>query len=97
MPFLTSVEEAEALAGTVFDGRTAGGTVKLRLDTVTRLGQGLRPEGESFSLVFSAPASLAFGQGTVGLSHPDGSDETLVFVVPIGREGERALYEAVFN
>ena len=81
MPFLTSVEEAEALAGTVFDGRTAGG----------------RPEGESFSLVFSAPASLAFGQGTVGLSHPDGSDETLVFVVPIGREGERALYEAVFN
>ena len=97
MSFLSSYEQAKALAGADFDARIAVGTVTVRLDTVTKLGAGVRPQGDSFSLVFSGPVPSAFGQGTITLVHPTGDEAEQVFVVPIGREGERMLYEAVFN
>ena len=97
MSFLSSYEQAQALTGADFDVRVAGGTVTVRLDTVTKLGEGIRPEGDSFSLVFSGPVSSPFGQGTITLARPTGGEAEQVFVVPIGRAGERMLYEAVFN
>lgn len=98
MAFLATLESARALAGSVFDARTGSGLVPLVLDEVSALGQGLRSEGESFSLSFSGPAAPALPQGTVALAPAGEAGEgTPVFIVPIGRKGERMLYEAIFN
>lgn len=94
---LTTLETAQACAGSAFEARTGGVVVRLVLDAVTPLGQGLR-EGESFSLSFSGPAAQALSQGTVALVPAgDESEGMPVFLVPVGRQGERMLYEAVFN
>lgn len=95
---LTTLESAQACAGGAFEARIGGSVVPLVLDAVTPLGQGLRADGMSFSLNFSGPAAPALAQGTVALA-PVGeeSEGTPVFLVPVGRQGERMLYEAIFN
>lgn len=98
MAFLATLESARALVGSAFEARTGRHVVPLVLDEVTALGQGLRTEGESFSLSFSGPAAPALSQGTVALAPAGETGEgTPVFLVPIGRQGERMLYEAIFN
>lgn len=95
---LTTLESAKACTGSTFEARTGGVVVPLVLDAVTPLGQGLREDGESFSLSFSGPAAPALAQGTVALAPVGEKGEgTPVFLVPVGRQGERMLYEAIFN
>lgn len=93
MAILTTPESAQACAGGACEARTGG--APLVLDTVTPLGQGLR-DGESCSMSFSGPAAPALSQGTVALV-PAGDEGTPVFLVPVGRQGERMFCEAVFN
>ncbi|HEX2019875.1 MAG TPA: hypothetical protein VGO17_13120 [Aurantimonas sp.] len=95
---LTTLESAREHAGSAFDARTGSGVVPLVLEAVASLGQGIRADGESFSLSFSGPATPALTQGTVALAPAGGEGEgTAVFLVPVGRQGERMLYEAIFN
>ena len=98
MALLTTLDSAQALAGSTFEARIGGAAVPLVLDAVTPLGHGLRADGESFSLSFSGPAAPALAQGTVVLAAAGEAGEGMpVFLVPVGRQGERMLYEAVFN
>ncbi|MBB4002544.1 DUF6916 family protein [Aurantimonas endophytica] len=98
MAQLTTLESAQASAGSAFEARAGAVVVPLVLDAVMPLGQGLRPDGMSFSLSFSGPAAPALAQGTVALVPAGEEGEgTPVFLVPVGRQGERMLYEAIFN
>jgi hypothetical protein len=95
---LTTLESARTLAGGAFEARAGGLVVPLVLDAVTALGRGIRPDGESYSLVFSGPAAPALSQGTVAIL-PAGEvgEGTPIFLVPVGRQSGRMLYEAIFN
>ncbi|HEV7678738.1 MAG TPA: hypothetical protein VGQ42_09245 [Candidatus Dormibacteraeota bacterium] len=53
-------------------------------------------EQEQFALVFGAPASMPPQQGVYRLEHQVlGAID--IFLVPIGRDGDALLLEAVFN
>ena len=56
------------------------------------------PDGQQrrqFSLVFRAPATQVWPQGTYGLSHEE-LGELELFLVPIGSDAEGVRYEAAF-
>ena len=54
-----------------------------------------RPTG-GFSLVFQGPPDPVLDQATYALEH-EGLGEFPLFLVPIGRTGDRTLYQAIFN
>ena len=54
------------------------------------------PMRAPFSLLFRNSAALLFPQQTYLMSHPR-LGETAIFLVPIAREREGFLYQAVFN
>ncbi len=49
-----------------------------------------------FVLLFAATDSTVRGQGDYKLAHP-ALGPTDIFLVPVGRDGDVILYEAVFN
>jgi hypothetical protein len=57
---------------------------------------GKRPVYESFSLLFRGPAQPLFPQGTYSFEH-DQLGSFSMFIVPIGRESDAVVYQAVFN
>lgn len=70
------------------------------------LAEAVAPEGgdagaagtepvQGFSLIFRGPADGVLPQGTYPLTHPE-LGEQLIFLVPIGRDGDGVSYEAVF-
>lgn len=70
-------------------------TVDLRLAEVSEL----RSQGNwrHFSITLRGPADIFLPQGMRALLHeqqPDGLD---IFLVPVGRDTEGFIYEAVFN
>jgi hypothetical protein len=54
------------------------------------------PRQEQFSVVFRGPARPFLSQGMYRLAH-ERMGEFDLFLVPVGRDGDRYLYEAVFN
>jgi hypothetical protein len=54
------------------------------------------PDHEQFALVFRAPRDMPAQQGTYRVKHPVLGALDL-FLVPVGREGDDLLLEAVFN
>ena len=52
--------------------------------------------GEAFSLLFTGPETRWLPQGTYGFEH-DRIGNFQLFIVPVGKEGGRMQYEAVFN
>jgi hypothetical protein len=102
---------AKPLAGAEWDDRvgrrflvgvdTSSSPLALLLFSVDRLGGGL---SKSFSLTFHGPLSLVVPQCTYSLrlEEPQGAESTdleehLIFIVPLGPEGNVMRYEAVFN
>lgn len=69
-------------------------TVDLRLDTVSQL----RSQGiwRNFSITLRGPDESFLPQGMYTLSHQQ-SGESDIFLVPVGRDIEGFIYEAVFN
>jgi hypothetical protein len=68
--------------------------VDLRLVEVTELRE--TPRQEQFSLLFRGPLALFLPQQLYRMDHESfGSFE--IFLVPVGRDAENFLYEAVFN
>lgn len=51
---------------------------------------------EPYSLVFRNAAAIVFAQRTYGMSHP-AMGEFGIFLVPVARDLEGFLYQAVFN
>lgn len=80
----------------------AAGDIPLSLVEVKDLGprpaslvqQGTRANG--FSLRFAGPAEPFLPQKTWSLSH-EVLGTLSIFLVPIGRDGGRLMYEAIFN
>jgi hypothetical protein len=83
--------------GQRFAVHQAGGTsVDLELATLTGDPPATAGQVRSFSALFHGPASEPLAQGTYELAHP--AEGTFVlFIVPIGRQGDSITYEAVFT
>ena len=94
---LPSRDGFAAVAGQPFAVQGAATTVLTLVEVVALPDQsqpGLRRD--PFALRFLGESAAALGQGTVRLVHP--SLGTLdIFIVPIGRDGDGLVYEAVFN
>jgi hypothetical protein len=74
---------------------TGNGTpLSMRLVEVEDMGS--TPEREAFALRFHAPKEMPPQQGVYRIEH-DQLDAMDVFLVPVGREGEALVLEAVFN
>jgi hypothetical protein len=73
-------------------------TMPLELAAVTELGAAAIPGGRRpFALLFLGPAGNRYLlQGTYPLQH-DALGRLDLFVVPLGPEGGRMRYEAIFN
>lgn len=91
-----SRSDFEPLVGTQFEIRGGGGApVALRLSTVRNLGAAPRPGG-AFALTFAGPAAPLLPQATYSMtSEALGSID--IFIVPIGRDGDGVLYEAIYT
>lgn len=71
--------------------------VEIELVEVQSLGPAPRPTmREPFSLLFNGPNAPAFRQGTYSLTHEAIGTQAL-FLVPLGRNPERTLYQAIFT
>ncbi|MDQ1360782.1 MAG: hypothetical protein QOJ44_1159 [Acidimicrobiaceae bacterium] len=83
--------------GQRFAVHLAGGTtVDLELTTLDGDPPATAGQASTFSVLFHGPASEPLAQGTYELAHP-AEGTILVFIVPIGRQGESITYEAVFT
>jgi len=74
----------------------AGQRAPLTMRLVDVEDMGSTPEREAFALHFHAPQEMPPHQGVYRIEH-DQLGAMDVFVVPIGREGDRLVLEAVFN
>ncbi len=54
------------------------------------------PHQEQFAVVFHGPAHQRLGQGLYKFDH-DAMGEFGLFIVPVGKDRDGFLYEAVFN
>lgn len=70
-------------------------TIDLRLAEVSEL----RSQGNwrNFSITLRGPAHPFLPQGMHTLLHEQQSDELAIFLVPVGRDTEGFIYEAIFN
>jgi len=87
----------EPMMGTVFEVQLAEGQ-RLPLELSAVRGNGLRgmAKREQFSLHFRGPASPALVQRIYRLEHPQlGALE--IFLVPIRKDADGMIYEAVFT
>ena len=73
----------------------AGKAVELRLAEVSKL----RGEGNwrNFSITLRGPGHTFLPQGIYTLASQNQPDEFSLFLVPVGRDTEGFIYEAVFN
>jgi hypothetical protein len=89
--------------GTAFKVAGAPADVDLRLLEALDLGPKparlVKPgnRASAFSLRFQGPAQPYLSQQMWTLMHPELGTLAGVFLVPIGREGEDLVYEAIFN
>lgn len=97
-----SVGTFTPLVGTAFAVTFTDGTLELTLAAVEPHGtRAARPgvpdfRTEPFSLVFHGPLRPILPQRTWDLAHPSLGTHG-IFLVPIGPQGDRMRYEAVFN
>jgi hypothetical protein len=96
-----TVADFEPLCGSAFRGEFPGsGPLELELITATALpGPPPRADGparrQPFSLVFRVRTPLRLPQGTYPLEH-DRLGRLDIFLVPVGRDADGLLLEAVF-
>lgn len=64
-----------------------------------RVSSGMHPSDltrDAYALEFLGPASPVVSQGTYTMTH-EGLGELPIFIVPVGRNRNGVVYEAVFN
>jgi hypothetical protein len=95
---LLTVEAFEPHLNSTFSLTLGESKVDLALTQITR--QPARPYPgmmrEPFSLYFRSASQAVMPQGSYAFAH-DGMGELEIFIVPVGREPEGIVYEAVFN
>jgi hypothetical protein len=90
---LTSESFSESL-NTTFRVLVDSGAVEVKLIEVAPGRQ--TPRQDQFSIVFRGPEDALFGQGTYKIEH-DRIGAFDLFLVPVGRDEQGFLYQAVFN
>ena len=92
-----TVESFEPIAGTSFSMLEGTDKIELRLERVARVmeSESARLKRVAFSLFFRGPVYLE--QRIYRLTHHAFAEPLDLFLVPIGREADAFLYEAVFT
>ena len=72
------------------------GSVEIQLVQCNSLKAHAGAMREPFSLIFRGPAATFLPQKTYELKNAE-TEPVAVFLVPVGRDAEGFLYEAVFN
>jgi hypothetical protein len=89
------------LTGSAFRIEFAGGRiVELILSRVERLREKHTSKKlfrDSFSMTFTGPADVMLQQGTYPMANESFGEPLPIFIVPVGKEEERYLYEAIFT
>jgi hypothetical protein len=95
--------EYSSVVGTCFRARVseAGEAVSFELTQATpnrapANASSKPPEYESFSLLFRGPGQKMLAQGTYDFEH-ERLGTFPMFIVPVSRETESVVYQAVFN
>jgi len=70
-----------------------GERLTMTLAVAEPLANSLR-EGGGFRLEFAGPAEPVLSQGIAEVAGPSGTHD--IFIVPVARDTERTLYEAIF-
>ena len=89
----------KAHEGTTFRAEAGGQVVELELSSARKVmeSEAARLKRHPFSLFFTGPQSPHLPQGTYRMRH-DAFDEPLdIFIVPVGKQTNGYLYEAVFT
>jgi hypothetical protein len=91
-----TVEDFTPYVDTRFVVAGGGFMLELVLAEAVARGQG-RPEGRApFILLFQGPLAPILPQATYRFEHQDLA-ALEIFIVPVGPEGDRMRYEAIFN
>ena len=89
-----SIEDFAGRVGETFSIDSGEAGLALTLETAQPLPDGVRAAG-SFRLVFRGPAEPALPQAIYPFAY-DG-EVFDIFIVPIARDADGMLYEAIFN
>jgi hypothetical protein len=88
-----SVQSYKEQVGNKFSVMLVGGSVDIVLIDVTDKSD---PLAEQFTLLFRGELDLFLQQNTYVLGHDDLGAEP-IFIVPVGRQADGFLYQAVFH
>lgn len=93
---MLSLQDFAPLEGQDFAFAGDGAAMTATLVEVTPLPPVPSAERDSFSLVFRSASAAPCPQGIYTLHH-DALDADPIFLVPIARDADGILYQAVFN
>lgn len=93
MPGMVQRDLFAGRTGSALEVRAGDETVALRIDGLEDFGSA---DGTRFSVFLSGPGERFLPQGIYSMA-PPGGEAFDVFIVPVGREGDRYRYEAAFN
>ncbi|MEA1016052.1 DUF6916 family protein [Sphingosinicella sp. LY1275] len=88
------IEDFAGRVGKSFTVESGAGALEMTLETAQPLPAGVREAG-SFRLVFRGPSEPALPQAIYPFVY--GGDAFDIFIVPIARDPDGILYEAIFN
>ncbi len=94
-----TIETFEPLVGSSFWVHTPGHKVEMRLEKAARVmeSEAARVKRTPFSLFFVGPPSIYLEQKTYRVQHETFAEPMEIFLVPVGKEPDVYLYEAVFT
>ncbi|MGZ8833737.1 MAG: DUF6916 family protein [Thermoanaerobaculia bacterium] len=92
-------DQMNQYVGSTFRAETAGRTIDLKLISAAKVmeSEAARLRRTPFSLYFSGSGELFLPQSIYRLRHEAFSEPLDIFLVPIKREGDGVIYEAVFT
>jgi hypothetical protein len=96
-----TIETFQPHLGSVFTARSSAGTeVSLTLVRVNAVMENVRSKKlkrQPFAVYFETDDTVFLPQQTYPFSHPELGRDLPIFIVPVGREEGKYLYEAVFT
>lgn len=92
-------DQMNQYVGSTFRAEAAGRTIDLKLISAAKVmeSEAARLRRTPFSLYFSGPGEIVLPQSIYHLRHEAFGEPLGIFLVPIKREGDGFIYEAVFT
>lgn len=94
-----TIDTFEPLVGSSFWVHLPGHKVETRLEKAARVmeSEAARVKRTPFSLFFLGPSSIYLEQKTYRVQHDAFPEPIEIFLVPVGKQPDGYLYEAVFT